>query len=292
MVPVERRSIRASEAAPRWARKRVKGQKMRKHKLLLLAAMFGVVGVATGGSPVSAQNEQVCQPQDAHVAPPNGTTKSITLTAPAGKVIVEVCVKAGSTQQGNGPEVTTFDPGVKSYTIKHSSDKDISHYTVKYGDAPEGDLPVIPAKPSLKGPTCDAAGFVEVLPDTETHSYSYDTIADVVTVSVTSKPGHVLSKYDGPWKFTVAPALSGDACVQAPPTEQSAGPLPPAQVPVPASAAAPAAETAAPAAAPPAPTALPATGSTSWALALSALAMLAGGLGLRRLSRRTDDSII
>jgi hypothetical protein len=266
--------------------------------MLLLAAMVGVVGVmgAASGSPVSAQNEGVCQPQDGHITPTNGT-KSITLTAPDGKVILEYCVKAGSIQQGDGPEGETFEveQSVKSLTIKHSSGKDISHYTVRYGDAPEGDLSVIPAQPDLNGPTCDAAGFVEVLPDTETYSYSYDTVADVVTVSVTPKSGYVLSGYDGPWKFTIAPVLTDDACAEAPAIVESGGPLPPAQVPVPAPvpAAVPAAPQAAPpVAAPPAPRALPATGSMSLTIALSALAMLAGGLGLRSLSRRTDDSII
>lgn len=66
---------------------------------------------------------------------------------------------------------------------------------------------------------------------------------------------------------------------QAPITGQvaSQGPVPPAAAPVPA---------AAPAA--PAPTALPSTGSSSWGLALTALAALLGGLGLVKLSRRTS----
>jgi LPXTG-motif cell wall-anchored protein len=57
-------------------------------------------------------------------------------------------------------------------------------------------------------------------------------------------------------------------------TVAAAGPVPPA---------------AAPAAAPaPAQSALPSTGSSSWGLALTALASLLGGLGLVKLSRRTS----
>jgi hypothetical protein len=69
-----------------------------------------------------------------------------------------------------------------------------------------------------------------------------------------------------------------DPPVEVPPTDDatSAGPVPPA---------------AAPTAAPPAATAqaaLPATGSSSWGLALTALASLLGGMGLLKLSRRTS----
>ena len=55
------------------------------------------------------------------------------------------------------------------------------------------------------------------------------------------------------------------------------GPVPPAAPPAPAAATAAAT-----------PTALPSTGSSSWGLALTALASLLGGLGLVKLSRRTS----
>ncbi len=65
-----------------------------------------------------------------------GNATSLTIFAPEGQVIVQVCVKAGSTQQGNGPEFTDFDPGVTQTTISHTSGKEISHYSVKYGPPP------------------------------------------------------------------------------------------------------------------------------------------------------------
>ena len=87
--------------------------------------------------------EGVCQPQDAHIKPAEGT-KSVTITAPEGKVIVAVCVKAGSIKQGNGPEdVTVPEGGVESLTFSHSSGKDISHYTVTYADKPTKPEPVL-----------------------------------------------------------------------------------------------------------------------------------------------------
>ena len=79
-------------------------------------------------------NEGVCQPQDAHQFDASGP--SHTIYAPEGKVIIAVCVKAGSIQQGNGPENVPGIPaeGVESLTFSHSSGKNISHYVVTYAD--------------------------------------------------------------------------------------------------------------------------------------------------------------
>ena len=84
--------------------------------------------------------ERVCEPFDTgHLSAGNATTYEIN--APPGKLIVAVCVKAGSSNQGYGPEVTSpLDP-VKTLTIKHSSGKEISHYSVKYKDEPKADPP-------------------------------------------------------------------------------------------------------------------------------------------------------
>ncbi|MBO0611176.1 hypothetical protein [Myceligenerans salitolerans] len=67
-----------------------------------------------------------------------GDPKEITITAPEGQVITGYCVKAGSAKQGEGPEYVEFgeDDYRTEVTIKHSSGKDISHYTVFYADAP------------------------------------------------------------------------------------------------------------------------------------------------------------
>ncbi|GAB4086758.1 hypothetical protein GCM10028784_33880 [Myceligenerans cantabricum] len=75
-----------------------------------------------------------------------GNQKKITITAPEGKLITGYCVKAGSAKQGLGPEYKTFDPPVAEVTIKHSSCKDISHYTVTYTDAPGEPTPT-PTEP-------------------------------------------------------------------------------------------------------------------------------------------------
>lgn len=103
--------------------------------ILMAALIVGFASPAHGGEG-NPDNEGVCQPQSAHIKPPNETTKSITITAPEGKLISAYCVKAGSIKQGNGPEYVTLTPPQESVTISHSSGKDISHYTVTYVDKP------------------------------------------------------------------------------------------------------------------------------------------------------------
>ena len=63
----------------------------------------------------------------------SGSIKTITVSAPEGKLISGYCVKAGSINQGFGPEYYRTVP-VKTVTISHSSGKDISHYSLRYVD--------------------------------------------------------------------------------------------------------------------------------------------------------------
>ncbi|WP_350347087.1 hypothetical protein ABIQ69_10605 [Agromyces sp. G08B096] len=101
-----------------------------------------VKGDCGGGS----GNDKVCDPLDTgHLTDATGATH--TITAPEGKLIAEVCVKAGSIKQGQGPEYTTIDPPSKTVTISHSSKKDISHYSVRYVDDHNW---------SYAAPTCEA----------------------------------------------------------------------------------------------------------------------------------------
>jgi LPXTG-motif cell wall-anchored protein len=260
---------------------------MRKHKLLLLAATFGVVGVVgAGATPAGAATEH-CPDHNGNPGKVEGKSNDVVL--PEG---TKFCVK-GSTE-ATGELIADGETTLFQYL---GIGQDVSYYIV-YS---RPDIGVEPVAPSLKPPTCDAPGEI-TMPEKEGLEYSKKTVDGTVVVTVKAASGYYLDGDDlGRWEFPADDlAQLTENCagtpppppVDTPPTVDAGGPLPPAQVPVPASAAAPAAETAATAAAPPAPTALPATGSTSWALALSALAMVAGGLGLRHLSRRTDNLII
>lgn len=113
-------------------------------KLMMLGAMIAVFGLGTAAalagtsdtppSPPGQSNDQVCPEGDSGKIDVSGSNASITVTAPEGKLISGYCVKAGSANQGLGPESYTVDPPAKTVTITHSSGKDISHYSLTFVD--------------------------------------------------------------------------------------------------------------------------------------------------------------
>ncbi|MBA2642696.1 MAG: hypothetical protein H0U82_07210, partial [Actinobacteria bacterium] len=114
-------------------------------KLMTIAAMIAAFGfggaaavAASGDKPPSPTgqggNDQVCPAGDSGKIDVSGSQTSITVTAPDGKLISGYCVKAGSANQGLGPEFYTVSPPAKSVTISHSSGKDISHYSLTFVD--------------------------------------------------------------------------------------------------------------------------------------------------------------
>jgi hypothetical protein len=109
----------------------------------LVAALATIGAVGTVGA-----QEQTCPDLDTGKIDPPGEPTSLVITAPPGQVIVQVCVKAGSAQQGDGPEFTDFNPGVTQTTISHTSGKAISHYSVKFADVPP---PTTVAPPTTAG---------------------------------------------------------------------------------------------------------------------------------------------
>lgn len=106
-------------------------------KVLLRAALIASA-LLLFASPAGAtqSNDGVCTGLDSGKIDVVGSHKSVTVTAPAGYLIDGYCVKAGSIQQGNGPEYVDVDPPVASITFEHSSGKDISHYAVSYVTIP------------------------------------------------------------------------------------------------------------------------------------------------------------
>lgn len=113
-------------------------------KLMMLGAMIALFGLGTAaalaGTPDTASsqagqaNDQVCPEGDSGKIDVSGSNASLTLTAPEGKLISGYCVKAGSANQGLGPEFYPVNPPAKSVTISHSSGKDISHYSLTFVD--------------------------------------------------------------------------------------------------------------------------------------------------------------
>jgi hypothetical protein len=114
-------------------------------KVIAIAAMIAAFGLG-GAAAFAAGTDKPANPgggNDGQVCPDNDTghisasTPSVTATAPDGKLISGYCVKAGSANQGLGPEFVTVDPPQKTVTITHSSGKDISHYSLSYVDEGE-----------------------------------------------------------------------------------------------------------------------------------------------------------
>jgi hypothetical protein len=128
-----------------------------------LLATIAIVTLATVGAIgaagiVGAGVDQVCPDLDTgHLTPDDPNATSVTITAPEGQVIVQVCSKAGSAEQGLGPEFFNFDPGVTTITLSHSSGKEISHFSVKFAPAPPPTTAAAPPTTAAAPPTTAAA---------------------------------------------------------------------------------------------------------------------------------------
>lgn len=128
----------------------------------LVAIGAGLVLIGNAGVAQAAPNpDRVCQPQGEHRWPGHDV-KSVTVDAPEGKIITGYCVKAGSINNGYGPE---YVDGLsdESVTITHSSGKDISHYVVFYDDKPEPPPTTLP--PVVVDPTATLS--IECLVDSD-----------------------------------------------------------------------------------------------------------------------------
>lgn len=199
----------------------------------VVAALLVAGGVALAAAPASAtpEHEGVCQNLDTGHIPGAGT--SMDITAPEGKLIAEVCVKAGSVNNGNGPEYTTVDPALASLTIAHSSGKDISHYSVRYVNVPpveeEPDPKVaVPAQPTasagietcVDGQSVDANGTI-TLPAFEGGHWAEGegVLSNVPAGEYGFTPViHEGYTYDGPEMLFVTVPASVDVECDVPPT--------------------------------------------------------------------------
>jgi hypothetical protein len=125
-----------------------------------MIAAFGLGGAAAFAAgtdkpdnPGGGNDGQVCPAGDSGKIDVSGDHTSLTLTAPDGKLISGYCVKAGSANQGLGPEFVTVDPPQKTVTITHSSGKDISHYSLSYVDDDETTTTETETTPTETTPT-------------------------------------------------------------------------------------------------------------------------------------------
>ncbi|HEU4998247.1 MAG TPA: hypothetical protein VFT68_04825 [Lapillicoccus sp.] len=100
--------------------------------VLLGCVLMMVALVVPGMQANAADGDQVCTGLDSGKIDVPGDQTSVTVTAPAGYLIDQYCVKAGSVQNGNGPVYVTVNPPQKTVTISYPGGKAVSHYSVSY----------------------------------------------------------------------------------------------------------------------------------------------------------------
>lgn len=96
-------------------------------KLLAAGAVAALVMLGGGAAPATAVSD-ICPAGDSGKIDVSGDQESVTVYAPEGQVITAYCVKAGQ-----WVEIVVVDP-VTELTITPANGKDVSHYSVWYGN--------------------------------------------------------------------------------------------------------------------------------------------------------------
>ena len=113
---------------------------------VLLGCVLIMMALVLPALRANAGPADVCPGLDSGKIDVSGEQTSITVAAPAGYLIDEYCVKAGSVQGGTGgPVIVAVNPPQKSVTITYPSGQAISHYSVSY-------VPI--STPTTPPPTC------------------------------------------------------------------------------------------------------------------------------------------
>lgn len=113
---------------------------------VLLGCVLIMMALVLPALRANAGPADVCPGLDSGKIDVSGEQTSITVMAPAGYLIDQYCVKAGSVQGGTGgPVIVAVNPPQKSVTITYPSGKAISHYSVSY-------VPI--STPTTPPPTC------------------------------------------------------------------------------------------------------------------------------------------
>lgn len=155
--------------------------------------MLGGVGVANATPPHGG----VCTDLDSGKIDVVGDYPTMTVEAPDGFLIDGYCVKAGSVNQGLGPEYFTLTTAVAELTFGHSSGKDISHYSLSF--TPASVVPptpeVVPIAPSIDHlDPCGPDNLVVNVPEsTEKVHYTTTPLDGGVKVTATATEGYVLT---------------------------------------------------------------------------------------------------
>lgn len=146
-----------------------------------------VMTTTASAVPDKPPTDQVCVALDSGKIDVAGNHETLELTAPAGMLIDQYCVKAGSIEQGNGPEYVDVVPPQETVTISHSSGKDISHYSLSYVvDEEEPELTT--AEVTWVDPDCDNENVADYATSGEhaTFAVTAGSVAPGATVEITA----------------------------------------------------------------------------------------------------------
>ncbi len=154
---------------------------------LATALMLAIVMLVTARA--EAQVDQTCNDVgfDNETGSTSGIWGSVTFddSEPTLTLVVEegfevrLCVKAGSAQQGDGPEITDWF-GEGTHEVSHSTGKDLSHYGIQFREIPDDEEPT--TTQSDEEPTTSP-------PTTTTTSSSSSTTTEPSDTTTTSAPG-------------------------------------------------------------------------------------------------------
>jgi LPXTG-motif cell wall-anchored protein len=115
----------------------------------------------------------------------DGYPDTVGYTAPSGFLVDKYCVKAGSTQQGNGPLIVDVIPPASSVTIDYPEKDSISHYVVHLIP---GQTIVSTVAPIVVD-ECDYEQDSITLPD-DTSQITYARTGNVVTATLVNPSTH------------------------------------------------------------------------------------------------------
>ncbi|WP_435745669.1 hypothetical protein [Nocardioides sp. SYSU DS0663] len=142
--------------------------------LLASASVLIVPGFAVADR--DETGDQTCPALSSGKEDTTGDPMTVTVHAPAGKVITGYCVKAGSTKQGDGPRMVSLDRPLTTVVLSYpdaagdKGAKAVSHYSLTYADASTPSpptpptpptTPVVPPDPQPNPPAVDRHGHFD-----------------------------------------------------------------------------------------------------------------------------------
>ena len=153
--------------------------------LIVGVALFLAMGVAANAA-------DVCAPLDSGKVDYAPEDSEVTISAPEGFLISGYCVKAGTT-----PEYVEVDPPAQTVTIRHSTGKAVSHYSVSYVEVPTTTTTTVPEAtttttvPETTTTVPETTTSTTEPPSTTTTEPPVTTTSEPPTTTVPETPGEL-----------------------------------------------------------------------------------------------------